>query len=157
MKHAPTRRRLSPPFSILGRIVVVETRPGQHPQGTKHNLSVSSDGSWWLKRNGEIWNHYQASAFSILGRIVVVETTVLAAPFAGFLRLSVSSDGSWWLKLHKFRAQRGRCVALSVSSDGSWWLKLLGAGRDALRRGLSVSSDGSWWLKLKTAPRLTVS
>ena len=44
--------RLAPipaPFSILGRIVVVETRAARRGQGRHGRLSVSSDGSWWLK------------------------------------------------------------------------------------------------------------
>ena len=86
-------------FSILGRIVVVETcsfhslltpinrlsvssdgswwlkrRLIPMPPGRRFFLSVSSDGSWWLKPGRRPRSSFATSPFSILGRIVVVET-----------------------------------------------------------------------------------
>ena len=89
-------------FSILERIVVGETFAGCVPAVDGDYLSVSSNGSWWLKRvrihcrqsdsrlsvssNGSWWLKLEAQAcgvpvvtpFSILERIVVVETLLLA-------------------------------------------------------------------------------
>ena len=62
------------PFSILERIVVVET--GVHVSMDKYHtrLSVSSNGSWWLKPLPAKLFDQQIFSFSILERIVVVET-----------------------------------------------------------------------------------
>ena len=117
----------SSPFSILGRIVVVETkRTGSTPKSLK-TLSVSSDGSWWLKQDGQKGLCREHLSFSILGRIVVVETTRSTrpdrqpcSPFSILGRIVVVETRC---RLLLSRAITSR-VALSVSSDGSWWLKL---------------------------------
>ena len=62
------------PFSILERIVGVETAGYYYPPPVPHH------------------------AFSILERIVGVETEMQAQPFVFKLRLSVSSNGSLGLK-----------------------------------------------------------
>jgi len=65
---------LDNPFSILERIVVVETADRGRWCVGGCCLSVSSNGSWWLKRKQPHLKQYQRIAFSILERIVVVET-----------------------------------------------------------------------------------
>ena len=57
--------------------MVVETyRKRQRRRGRRH-LSVSSDGSWWLKLWNLVFSAFRSLTFSILGRIVVVETVIL--------------------------------------------------------------------------------
>ena len=105
------KRRLYP-FSILERIVVVETGLPERIPPDVEILSVSSNGSWWLKHketrnesvsdqlsvssNGSWWLKHDVGkythtlytlSFSILERIVVVETDDLKgvlAPISGF-------------------------------------------------------------------------
>jgi len=92
------------PFSILERIVVVETVLTGHADHCDARLSVSSNGSWWLKRRR---NTSSAS---------------LSFP------LSVSSNGSWWLKL-ALRAVEDYVFwpfsilerIVVVETAGRWW------------------------------------
>ena len=62
-------------FSILERIVVVETLVLSAGQVISPVLSVSSNGSWWLKHARIVLiDALVRRSFSILERIVVVET-----------------------------------------------------------------------------------
>ena len=61
-------------FSILERIVVVETLAGIIFPPHRAVLSVSSNGSWWLKHRSARRHPLHSAPFSILERIVVVET-----------------------------------------------------------------------------------
>ena len=112
-----------PPFSILERIDVGETKgaPGIYPPA--QGLSVSSNGSTWVKP---------------------VRVGICLPPPC---RLSVSSNGSTWVKLTggmKYQRQK----RLSVSSNGSTWVKRFRYRRfGAARHRLSVSSNGSTWVK----------
>jgi len=86
-------------FSILERIVVVETGHDDFVGGVLQFLSVSSNGSWWLKL-ARLERRYSLTS-----------------------SLSVSSNGSWWLKLDSPEHRVAVFIDLSVSSNGSWWLK----------------------------------
>ena len=61
-------------FSILERIVGVETVELDHPRGRVAQLSVSSNGSLGLKLIGDRLKRAKEKSFSILERIVGVET-----------------------------------------------------------------------------------
>ena len=76
-------------FSILGRIVVVETIWRVLAHYVPKNLSVSSDGSWWLKQWVSALYDNATTPFSILGRIVVVETFLAVAVGAGASAFSI--------------------------------------------------------------------
>ena len=52
-------------------------------------LSVSSDGSWWLKRGVGEGEGRDDGPFSILGRIVVVETIVTPRRLSTTLPFSI--------------------------------------------------------------------
>ena len=110
-------------FSILERIVGVETlcRPGRTLR--RVGLSVSSNGSLGLKlavkRNPSI----AFESFSILERIVGVETFFPNQSTPPADSLSVSSNGSLGLKLGPARRSPEHPSLLSVSSNGSLGLK----------------------------------
>jgi len=117
-------------FSILERIDVGETCFEVHAffQGT--NLSVSSNGSTWVKRhrtgwaenvsdlsvssNGSTWVKPRGTSthspfwrtFSILERIDVGETILEPVVLHPTLKLSVSSNGSTWVKQRPRLEQR---------------------------------------------------
>ena len=61
-------------FSILKRIVVGETSILLREQQIRTKLSVSSNGSWWVKRDTSFTIVFSCGSFSILKRIVVGET-----------------------------------------------------------------------------------
>ena len=86
-------------FSILERIDVGETRHKTYSSKAAVYLSVSSNGSTWVKRSVFICNAY------------------------GKKHLSVSSNGSTWVKLTRDLVDFDT-VPLSVSSNGSTWVKL---------------------------------
>jgi len=65
------------------------------------HLSVSSNGSTWVKLPGVVAVTGQEAAFSILERIDVGETSTATLIPAWLTRLSVSSNGSTWVKLRK--------------------------------------------------------
>ena len=116
------------------------------------HLSVSSNGSTWVKHWRLSASFRASAAFSILERIDVGETPEVAV-LAQQRSLSVSSNGSTWVKQSSQIFQRRR-QALSVSSNGSTWVKRPGARRvlpDAY--ALSVSSNGSTWVKLPVGNR----
>ena len=69
-----TDRYFSLTFSILERIVVVETNGTGKTSVLDAILSVSSNGSWWLKPARTALIPLANDSFSILERIVVVET-----------------------------------------------------------------------------------
>jgi len=67
------------PFSILERIDVGETKSKRNLNASKSSLSVSSNGSTWVKRGG--WRDCRqrcGCSFSILERIDVGETLLAA-------------------------------------------------------------------------------
>ena len=86
-------------FSILERIDVGETTEAVSGAGPTRALSVSSNGSTWVKREQLAAHHLRLAPFSILERIDVGETSGRPAARAGRSRLSVSSNGSTWVKL----------------------------------------------------------
>ena len=61
-------------------------------------LSVSSNGSLWVKRVFSPTSGRPHIPFSILERIVVGETFVVIRNAAAWFALSVSSNGSLWVK-----------------------------------------------------------
>ena len=133
-------------FSILERIVVVETSAYSNPLIVGQVLSVSSNGSWWLKPAGRQTLMPPPLSFSILERIVVVETlnyedlVQRPRPFSILERIVVVETGcAVW--------DRWLAAVLSVSSNGSWWLKRRPTSSHHVPWPLSVSSNGSWWLK----------
>ena len=63
------------PFSILERIDVGETLSARPPMPSQHSLSVSSNGSTWVKPHGGRGGARWTGAFSILERIDVGETS----------------------------------------------------------------------------------
>jgi len=89
---------MSGTFSILERIDVGETLTHCRQECSGVGLSVSSNGSTWVKRS--VWSDHGI--------------------FAG--SLSVSSNGSTWVKQGIFIVF---CSSnyLSVSSNGSTWVK----------------------------------
>ena len=110
------------PFSILERIELGETHRrggiGTHLRG----LSVSSNGSNWVKLRFALrWMTHRA-AFSILERIELGETAGCCRPVS-LQKLSVSSNGSNWVKLGGCRPAGAAPTGLSVSSNGSNWVK----------------------------------
>ncbi len=134
-------------FSILERIDVGETHFQRIRQARRVRLSVSSNGSTWVKLREQ-------------------------GPRKRALFLSVSSNGSTWVKPPEAGVVV-REARLSVSSNGSTWVKLLEVPRQfwlsatfsILERidvgetngntniapcafDLSVSSNGSTWVKL---------
>jgi len=86
-------------FSILERIDVGETPTNAYAAGNMAALSVSSNGSTWVKRS---------------------RTLLAQEPVQD---LSVSSNGSTWVKRSGTPAQREAKFSLSVSSNGSTWVK----------------------------------
>ena len=62
-------------------------------------LSVSSNGSNWVKHDRYRCGEAVLTPFSILERIELGETLSGRSPGAGSTRLSVSSNGSNWVKL----------------------------------------------------------
>ena len=116
-------------FSILERIDVGETMTKLAKIATKI-LSVSSNGSTWVKPNCTHLNASAYEAFSILERIDVGETgggrrgkiesfstfsileridvgeTAFSQDVRLDVRLSVSSNGSTWVKLQQSRLPR---------------------------------------------------
>ena len=87
-------------------------------------LSVSSNGSTWVKPLATIARDLGKSAFSILERIDVGETASPKDTCSQVQSLSVSSNGSTWVK------REDACILnddvyLSVSSNGSTWVKHL--------------------------------
>jgi len=62
------------PFSILERIDVGETRRHAPALGGRNGLSVSSNGSTWVKPGIRAFLAYAGRPFSILERIDVGET-----------------------------------------------------------------------------------
>ena len=76
-------------FSILERIVVVETPRQSGGQISHDGLSVSSNGSWWLKQVVRASGGRDYISFSILERIVVVETMANNNLAYGFMAFSI--------------------------------------------------------------------
>ncbi len=91
-------------FSILERIDVGETVVARGQAEPGAGLSVSSNGSTWVKL------HREARCLLVFGA------------------LSVSSNGSTWVKRNETTSARNFCI-LSVSSNGSTWVKPGGAAR----------------------------
>jgi len=89
-------------------------------------LSVSSNGSTWVKQHFTALSKRGKVPFSILERIDVGETWWVGAPGVRGCRLSVSSNGSTWVKRRGCEAHGG-IEALSVSSNGSTWVKPISA------------------------------
>ncbi len=86
-------------FSILERIDVGETTPAPDVSDVTPLLSVSSNGSTWVKLRQMIARIRRACApFSILERIDVGETLGIVGKLYANTRLSVSSNGSTWVK-----------------------------------------------------------
>ena len=109
-------------------------------------LSVSSNGSNWVKhapvvRKWRCWPTFSilerielgetlimmfgggfVLTFSILERIELGETILPGASWALDAPLSVSSNGSNWVKHSRTEEQHAR-KKLSVSSNGSNWVK----------------------------------
>jgi len=85
-------------FSILERIDVGETMVCLLQLLMRSCLSVSSNGSTWVKRLLDRPNRYQSFSFSILERIDVGETNLLRQKPIQGEDLSVSSNGSTWVK-----------------------------------------------------------
>ena len=114
-------------FSILERIDVGETiLEGQPARVAPGRLSVSSNGSTWVKRvNVAVGHCGVVQPFSILERIDVGETTLTAKQTLTRSPLSVSSNGSTWVKRACPPAHRWKSPGLSVSSNGSTWVKRL--------------------------------
>jgi len=70
-------------FSILERIDVGETMPRNWPSVARWRLSVSSNGSTWVKLAlARVWLTQVYPPFSILERIDVGETTSALKPGA---------------------------------------------------------------------------
>ena len=113
----------------------------------RRELSVSSNGSWWVKLNRKIEVSQNLLPFSILKRIVVGETKirlyllVLTLHSFSILKRIVVGE-TYYTRTHYDRQLR-----LSVSSNGSWWVKLYGVVDANGEYVLSVSSNGSWWVK----------
>jgi len=84
-------------FSILERIDVGETTGFSPTRSCPSKLSVSSNGSTWVKQPDATGRTPQRRAFSILERIDVGETT-LSFVMGRAPPLSVSSNGSTWVK-----------------------------------------------------------
>jgi len=139
----------------------------------RRSLSVSSNGSTWVKRNTYTFKLGHCRTFSILERIDVGETSTkpsesaVAATFSILERidvgetlpqvhnvvtitfiLSVSSNGSTWVKHNLLgRSFFNDSFVLSVSSNGSTWVKPSRPSASQISRHLSVSSNGSTWVK----------
>jgi len=95
----PRPSALTPPFSILERIDVGETGVGAMHRRHRRHLSVSSNGSTWVKRySSNVAATRRPCTFSILERIDVGETEPGGARRGGAPVLSVSSNGSTWVK-----------------------------------------------------------
>ena len=159
-------------FSILERIDVGETRrvllgacamrklsvSSNGSTWVKHvgfcvwcssgGLSVSSNGSTWVKRNRANLCCPQCRPFSILERIDVGETHG---------RAGTSSFSRWPFsileRIDVGETQGAMAIPppphpiLSVSSNGSTWVKLAHHSIMRRTRALSVSSNGSTWVK----------
>ena len=137
------------PFSILYRIVVGETfclilsalaaaclsvssigswwvkRAKASSHCHENILSVSSIGSWWVKPSKSVKSLSRKYSFSILYRIVVGETCVLPC-FT--LTYTVPFSILYRIVVGETRhphAQQFQRRGLSVSSIGSWWVKLV--------------------------------
>ena len=91
-------RTIEVTFSILERIVGVETDRRQISRHTLPSLSVSSNGSLGLKRAHQCTTRTGYATFSILERIVGVETVRPRLNWLAGGCLSVSSNGSLGLK-----------------------------------------------------------
>ena len=135
-------------FSILERIDVGETTTTGYHTPEPRTLSVSSNGSTWVKllarggagwrgalsvsSNGSTWvkppppppPQAPPPPFSILERIDVGETQGQQPEGEGDFWLSVSSNGSTWVKLGLRPHSKSGRWDLSVSSNGSTWVKL---------------------------------
>ena len=130
---------------------------GHCTEAWRSNLSVSSNGSLWVK--------------PVCQKCGVSRSS-----------LSVSSNGSLWVKLIETIKKHTNSTKLSVSSNGSLWVKHPGGGdyyaplapfsilerivvgetqdrdQDAgLPAGLSVSSNGSLWVKHRARPAVSPS
>ncbi len=115
--------------------------------GTPDELSVSSNGSTWVKQASPVGDGVSVPSFSILERIDVGETIFSVWEGWKSCCLSVSSNGSTWVKLLE-PPDSFDLGELSVSSNGSTWVKLYGANDDdGYCYCLSVSSNGSTWVK----------
>jgi len=140
------------PFSILERIDVGETMGGGLFDSAVSVLSVSSNGSTWVKPKPQLPSIHHIFTFSILERIDVGETYVgeqrsklKQAPFSILERIDVGETTTR-------TTRRRRRRRLSVSSNGSTWVKHVSpvmAVKHAI--SLSVSSNGSTWVKLVIA------
>ncbi len=139
-------------FSILERIDVGETG-GRYTaaSGAARRLSVSSNGSTWVKRGSPRGLPLGAGAFSILERIDVGETRgggVCVAPWRAFSILERIDVGETCPGVPVLPP---RC-RLSVSSNGSTWVKRSTTRSATVSSPLSVSSNGSTWVKLSLRP-----
>ncbi len=88
----------TPSFSILERIDVGETSPGRGWRPAPARLSVSSNGSTWVKPCTDNRGRFPNLPFSILERIDVGETARRESDHGRRRQLSVSSNGSTWVK-----------------------------------------------------------
>ena len=110
-------------FSILERIELGETNWVHGVWRGRGKLSVSSNGSNWVKLRFDAGRPLARLAFSILERIELGETCGVGGVECARNQLSVSSNGSNWVKRAEQRCRR--CGEnLSVSSNGSNWVKL---------------------------------
>jgi len=112
------------PFSILERIDVGETSPNWRHSPGRADLSVSSNGSTWVKQRSKRWRSPRRWTFSILERIDVGETRAVqledlepAQSFSILERIDVGETLQFALALVIFPR------ILSVSSNGSTWVK----------------------------------
>ena len=112
-------------FSILERIDVGETSRLGAPNKRDCSLSVSSNGSTWVKRLNQ-------------GRV------------AAMALLSVSSNGSTWVKHYDPAAIERWSVAFSILERIDVGETRRGRCWPARQTKLSVSSNGSTWVKLQT-------
>ena len=96
--------------------------PGDHADASAR-LSVSSNGSTWVKPMLQGTGISVFYAFSILERIDVGETRTVADADPRGSILSVSSNGSTWVKLGVLPPPGAQDPVLSVSSNGSTWVK----------------------------------
>ena len=145
------RSRQPSTFSILERIELGETGGVIRAQHEVGFLSVSSNGSNWVKLTGSGKPVTRKRAFSILERIELGETPGLWAMLSGVVSFSILER----IELGETsKSRRAASIsALSVSSNGSNWVKhLCSAVRAFVVAVLSVSSNGSNWVK-QAGPR----
>ena len=135
-------------FSILERIELGETSGTGCTGSRARCLSVSSNGSNWVKPTRDARLGRGRFAFSILERIELGETGKGPPICMAMSHLSVSSNGSNWVKPFSATSSGQGFRLLSVSSNGSNWVKLSPPPACSNSEALSVSSNGSNWVKL---------